>query len=87
MTAYAAHRRQPRHRQSPSRLLQLEAILAAVAAVLFLAVFTAGYNEVNLFAATARTAQLTWTAATNVWTYAAIGAALAGAKALRVQRG
>lgn len=84
-THVAAHRARPRHPKSPAALCQLEAVLAAVAAVLFLAVFAAGYYEVNLVAGAIHTVQLAWSAATTAWTYVIIGAVLLASRALRAQ--
>lgn len=60
---------------------------AATLIVLFIAVFSAGYNEVNLFAGAAHTAVITWHAAISPWTYL-VAAFVAGAvRILRAEHG
>ncbi len=63
------------------------AALLSIVTVLFLAVFTAGYAEINLFVAAARVIVTTWHIVTSPWTYVLAGFAYGAVKILRGGRG
>lgn len=59
----------------------------SLAIVLFLAVFAAGYAELNLIAGTARVVVFTWNIGTSPWTYVVLAFLFAAFKILRSDRG
>jgi hypothetical protein len=60
-------------------------ILAAI--MLFLAVFAAGYAEINLIAGTVRVVVTTWHVVTSPWTYVVLAFLYGAYKILRGGRG